>query len=219
MNWSVFSWMYHKQFGQSVEDDFGRTKKDTKSELASHWYGLKVIRRIILHSFQKWNWHWFYTWILQLPTLQFRLWIRHRENLQRAENSSTIYHSHQIEQNGKISCLCSDSQKITKKVSCFHKMKKNATENYDVHRNTTRKMSSKIFKIFHNSIIFVLKSINWIIFRGNFQEAEKSEFNFGPQQNFYLRAANFRSVCYEYIVSETIVQHFQFCYIKNSKWC
>ena len=66
-----------------------------------------------------------------------------------------VYHSQQIEQNGTISCLCSHfHNRITKKVSFTHKMKENVTENFDVHRNTTRKMNSKIFKMVHDSIIF-----------------------------------------------------------------
>ena len=66
---------------------------------------------------------------------------RHRENLLRAEKSriGRIYHSQQIEQNRKISRLCSDfNNKITKKISSAHKIEENMTENFNVHRKITR---------------------------------------------------------------------------------
>ena len=62
--------------------------------------------------------------------------IRHRENLQRAENSriGRIYHSQQVGQNGKMSCLCSDFRDKTKKVPSAHKKKENVTENFDIQK-------------------------------------------------------------------------------------
>ena len=71
---------------------------------------------------------------------------RHRENLLQAENnrSATFYHSQQIEQNRKISCLCSDFNiQKPKKSRLPIKKKKNVTDNPDVHRTTTRKPLSK----------------------------------------------------------------------------
>ena len=76
-------------------------------------------------------------------------------------------------------------------------MKESVTEIFDVHKNFTQKLSSKIscFDSFWLlSIFFAMKSINWIIFGGIFEKAEKSGFNFVRQQNFGLRAADFRGV-------------------------
>ena len=57
---------------------------------------------------------------MEYENIMTNVMIKHRENLLQAENSriNRIYHSQQIEQNRKISCLCSDfNKKITKKKS------------------------------------------------------------------------------------------------------
>ena len=60
---------------------------------------------------------------------------RHSETLLQIENSRLcrIYHSEQIEQNGKISCLWFDFDEAIKKVSSANTMKEHVTENLDVH--------------------------------------------------------------------------------------
>ena len=69
--------------------------------------------------------------------------IRHRENLLRAENSriGRIYHSQQIEKNGKVSCF---HNKITKKVPSAQKMIENVTENFDIQKYYMKNELKKI---------------------------------------------------------------------------
>ena len=62
------------------------------------------------------------------------------------ENSRTgrIYHSQQIEQNGKMSCLFSDFLNKTKKALFAHKMKENLNENFDIQKYYKKNELKKI---------------------------------------------------------------------------
>ena len=133
------------------------------------------------------------------------VFVRHHENLLRAEINriSRIYSSEQLEQNEKISCSFSDFKERIKKISSAHKTKEHVAENFDAHNYYTkkpRKMSSKIFKIINDLVIFgrrafFLERINSISFEGNFHKSAQQRFFFIMTFLYfscYLSCSNFQ---------------------------